>query len=310
MNENTLMRVPRRRWFRFSLRTLLLLVTVLGVWLGLHMQAVRRQKESIAAIKNIGGWCYYDFQDRSAQQLEPDLAATSPLPGWLCNLFGNDFFHNITDINLVYEESAPGKRQENDRGTGEDLKCLSGFPRLKQLALSRNQASDTGLFYIGQLKHLESLVIWDAILVSDAGVAHLSNLGQLRFIHLSNSKITDDSLKTFAAMPSLEGLSLQENHFTDRGLVYLSQMTQLKSLSVGLGDVKGITDEGLVHLKGLKNLEDLDLQGAGVTTAGLEHLRGLKKLKELWAPVDDVSSLQAALPKCQINSTSPVTDDE
>jgi hypothetical protein len=41
---------PRRRWFRISLRTLLLLVTVLCIWLGVKVNLARRQKEAIAAL--------------------------------------------------------------------------------------------------------------------------------------------------------------------------------------------------------------------------------------------------------------------
>ena len=34
---------PKRRWFRFSLRTLFVLVTLVGVWLGLEIQQIRQR---------------------------------------------------------------------------------------------------------------------------------------------------------------------------------------------------------------------------------------------------------------------------
>jgi Leucine-rich repeat (LRR) protein len=59
------------------------------------------------------------------------------------------------------------------------------------------------------------------------------------------------------------------------------------------------------HLKGLRQLQKLDLGGAKVTDAGLEHLKGLTKLQSLdliFTNVTDqgVKKLQQALPKCEI----------
>ena len=54
--------IKRRRWFRFSLRMLLVVVTVLCVWLGFKVNAARRQKEAVEAILKAGGQVSYDYQ--------------------------------------------------------------------------------------------------------------------------------------------------------------------------------------------------------------------------------------------------------
>lgn len=49
---------PRRRWFRYSLRTLLalVLVTCLGLgWFAHKLKQARDQKETVAAIRQLGG---------------------------------------------------------------------------------------------------------------------------------------------------------------------------------------------------------------------------------------------------------------
>ena len=66
-----------------------------------------------------------------------------------------------------------------------------------------------------------------------------------------------------------------------------------------------ITDEGLMHLKGLTNLRGLDLWRTQITDAGLLHLKGLTKLQNLDlrdTKVTDagVAELQQSLPKCAI----------
>ena len=61
-----------------------------------------------------------------------------------------------------------------------------------------------------------------------------------------------------------------------------------------------------MHLKGLAKLQDLGL-GNGVTDAGLVHLKGLTNLTNLILPyhtqVTDagVAELKKALPNCDIN---------
>ena len=51
MNEK-----PRRRWFVFSLRTLLVLITVLSVWLGSVTNQVRERRAALADLRGRGAW--------------------------------------------------------------------------------------------------------------------------------------------------------------------------------------------------------------------------------------------------------------
>ena len=66
-----------------------------------------------------------------------------------------------------------------------------------------------------------------------------------------------------------------------------------------------VTDEGLVHLKGLTKLETLGLGRTQVTDAGLVHLKGMTNLKRLYLHYTQVTAagvaeLKKALPKCLI----------
>ena len=71
-----------------------------------------------------------------------------------------------------------------------------------------------------------------------------------------------------------------------------------------------VSDAALERLKGLTNLEMLQLDGTEITDAGLEHLKGLPNLK--WLTLHDtevtaegVEKLQEALPNCEIHFESP-----
>ena len=60
-----------------------------------------------------------------------------------------------------------------------------------------------------------------------------------------------------------------------------------------------------MHLKGLTNLQSLNLHGTKITDAGLAHLKGMTSLESLTLSNTKVTSagvkhLQTALPKCKI----------
>jgi internalin A len=117
--------------------------------------------------------------------------------------------------------------------------------------------------------------------VTDAGVAQLRHLRTLRYVHLSKSQISDESLRIFGAMPRLEGLSLQGNAFTDAGLAHLAKLNRLKELWIDLGDTD-ITDAGLEYLRGLKSLEGLAISDSHATPEGVAKLKqALPRLKTI-----------------------------
>lgn len=273
-------RKPRRRWLQFGLRSLLLITTVFGVWLGIHMKRVRRQKEAVQAIREFGGWVHYDFQEIAGKPFEFDARTKPRVPDWLLARLGEDFFFDVVDVNLVYAYDS-GEREANATLTNAAMPHLNAFPKLRQLCLKETQATDEDLRIIGTLKSLERLFFWDAKGITDEGVSHLSGLTRLGKVHLSFSHIGDEGLRVLADLPNIEYISVQGGRFTDRGLECLKDKKQLRGLWVGIGPTK-ITDAGVRHLSGLTNLEYLELQKTGVTDTGLEHLSQLTTLESLY----------------------------
>src|SRR4029077_16423144 len=104
----------------------------------------------------------------------------------------DDFFHHVVEVNLVYNDDA-NSRLDNHNESDEVLRHLAAFPRLKRLMLHGGQASDEGLTYVGNLRELEEIYMWDAKSLSDKGIARLANLRRLTSIHVDNSRITDES---------------------------------------------------------------------------------------------------------------------
>ena len=73
-------------------------------------------------------------------------------------------------------------------------------------------------------------------------------------------------------------LNLSRSKITDAGLLHLKGLPNLQTLSLP----KQITDAGLVHLRGLTNLQVLDVKNTQATDAG-------------------IAELQKALPNCKIS---------
>lgn len=271
---------PRRRRFKISLRLAMVLVFLVALWMARQANKAREQREAVEAVKNYGGWVQYDYEFVNGTL----TAGRQPrAPAWLRRLLGDEFFQDVEQVNLVYDYST-GKRRDivNHAPADDVLAKVARLTGLRVLLLRRTQATDEGLKQIGRISSLEELFIWDGQNVSDAGVAYLENLKNLKNIHLSKSKITDDSLRVLARLPRIENLSLQQNHFSDGGLAYLRATPLLKRLCVGIGE-QNITDEGIQHLSGLRNLEMIDIQDSKVTDQGLEYLEKLPKLREIWA---------------------------
>jgi hypothetical protein len=269
-----------RRRLRFSLRAMMLVIVLLGIWLGWQVNRAREQRQAVAAVQNYGGWVHYDYDFVNGKL----TSGRSPwAPHWLRGLLGDEFFQEVRQVSLVYDDST-GKRFDNKNVLPCDdlLARISRLPGPKMLLLMETQATDEGLRHVGKMSGLEELFIWNASSVTDAGVAHLARLKNLKNVHINHSNLTDASLVLLSSLPSIETLSLQENHFTDEGLVRLTGKERLKGLYIGLGAPR-ITDAGLPHLRDFKNLEILDVQNSQVTARGLEELiKGLPKLKELW----------------------------
>ena len=74
-------RKRKRRWFRFSLKTFVVVLTVFCVWLGLLVYRVNKQRDAVQWVKEHGGRVYYDFEFKLPKGVYYN--AEPPSPEWL-----------------------------------------------------------------------------------------------------------------------------------------------------------------------------------------------------------------------------------
>jgi hypothetical protein len=110
---------PKRRWFRFSLRTLFVAVTVFGCWLGYQMNWIR-QRHVVLKQQNVGK--YFDTQGEDPLQAYPfPIAVANPInapwPLWMLGQRG------VARIDIIF--------------TGSDVRNLNALEESEWLRVKR-----------------------------------------------------------------------------------------------------------------------------------------------------------------------------
>lgn len=210
---------PNRRWLRFSLLTLLILMTVatvaFGRWVHSRRQQAQENRDSVAAtagaieevvaeIEKLNGKVYSEYVKRREQT-------------WLERLF-------------------------DDPGGAEN--AISAL-RVKSVDLSFTQVTDTDLEHLKGLKSLQVLDL-EGTQISSAGLEHVKVLTELRVLKLSGPNFTDEGLEHLKPLTHLEVLWLRDTKITDAGLKHLRGRQKLIELWLSNTNV---SDEGVKKLQ-------------------------------------------------------------
>ena len=88
---------PRRRWLQFSLRTLLVVVTVFCIWMWIATKRAREQRWAVEAILKAGGTVAYRHE---YFPMSPYPPSDPPGPDWLRQWFGNEYFFSVAKVDV------------------------------------------------------------------------------------------------------------------------------------------------------------------------------------------------------------------
>ncbi len=203
---------PKRRWFQFSLRTLLIVMLIIAIpcaWVGRKIEQKRREREAVTAIKALGGHVLFDYQvDAAVTNGEPDAIATAePFgPAWLRKCVGDDFFSDVVCVTLW--------RRDTGDAASEHLKQLT---HLQELWLNTSGLSDAGMANLKEMANLRTFCL-NSTRVTDAGLGILSRMAHVETLDLSNTEVTDTGIANLKELPSLKELYLDKTKITDAGV--------------------------------------------------------------------------------------------
>jgi hypothetical protein len=252
-------RIGWRRFLRFSLRGLLLLVLLVSVWLGWQVNRAHKQRRAIAKIQELGGSVIFDYQVIESRYHESALhwnpknePAAAP---WLRDLVGEEYFREVIAVDL---DETPTR--------DEDLWILDDLPRVEFLWLGKTQVTDHALERIAYaLPELKGLGCFEAKL-SDQGLAPLGVLRNLHQLNLWNVPIGDDGIRHLAPLAKMRQLTLDGTLVSDKGLVHLANMHEIDEW-LGLYGTQ-VTDDGLKHLAHMKKARNINLLKSRVSGKG------------------------------------------
>ena len=134
-----------RHRFHFSLRTLLILVSVAGLAFA-WVHRARQQHVAVEALRRSNPGVTVLYDDRSVV----DSAAPSPVRDWLSTRLGVDYVETVTGVELFY-------------ATDADLAHVARLPSVHWLSLVRSvDVTDRGLAELAVLADLKTLILMDA----------------------------------------------------------------------------------------------------------------------------------------------------
>jgi hypothetical protein len=190
---------PRRFWPRFTLRVLLAVMTALCIGLAIWTHRAREQARIVKHIEEHYGTVMYDWEPQPAPKMND---ARSPVPAWLLDRLGEDFFHQVVWAHV--------------RGD-VDMEQVSRLTAIRELTIWKEDLTDDMFRPIANLRKLRKLTIQSDMHQSLGDYPDTTHLG-------------DPSLSLIAQMPRLEQLYVDGMGFTAEGLAALAESQSLRSV--------------------------------------------------------------------------------
>jgi hypothetical protein len=245
----------KRRWWQYSLRTFLILLTALCLWLGSKTEGVRKQRHTVRLVKSMGGESAFDYEyDEDASAATTPKSPPGPAP--LRMLLGDDYFAELV---LVRVSSV----------SDDDVRLVTEQPTIRHLSVTGG-ITDDGLESICRLARLESLELHQGR-VTGAGIAKLSALTRLRSLAINDMSISEEAARQIGRLITLERLSLANTRLTSKLVRHLNRLGKLSTLDLS-GTLVG--DEGLQDLSPLGQLKLIRLDGSMASPEGIKKLQG------------------------------------
>lgn len=233
------MKASNLRLSRFSLRSLLIAISLVAILLGWGVEQTRRRQQAISSVERLGGWVEY-----ADSAILPRTNLVGYLPQkWTDAFFGDGWRRAVSAIHI-----------RDVRLSDSELGLLNYVDEVHFLDLQDTAFSRGALRHITSLNRLQVLSL-DRVSIDEKPVCDLS------FLH---------------ELPNLNQLYLSGAKINGADLAYVKQLKELQVLTL---DYTPIHDEDLAELADMRNLTNVNLNETQVGDPGLAHIRNLPRLR-------------------------------
>lgn len=339
MFKSALTRSVRRkesaRWFRFSLRTLLITVSCVSLSMVLLSYRIGKVKWALQQIEREGGGVWY--QNDVGEEMPFKVSNTN----WLRISVGLESLPIVSIIEFFkfsrdhFENETP--RENTSMISRNTLQKISVFPSVSGLKFYKARLHPEDLIYLEGLTNLKVLQFRCSSNARGHDLSQLDSLGKLRSLqHLTITDLPDvrGQLGFLRKLKSLQDLEIRAETLGTESLEIIGTLTQLEGLLIS--NIL-VGDSGLTHLADLKELRYLNLGKAPVAPNSIVQLEKLKKLRYLAicptaiddtlvtalkhfenlqyldlsceVVADELRLLQDSLPNCSVNEVGINTND-
>lgn len=173
---------------------------------------------------------------------------------------------------------------------------------VQSLVLGETKVTDAGLKKCLHLHGLTDVALYSTR-VGDEGVLGFAALPSIKHLNLSGTQVGDAIIDgLLAKLPVLESLNLEN---TDISPALLPVITGHKSLTLLFLPTLCSNDAGIQAIASMKQLKWLKAEGRHVTDASVDVLLGFTELKHLILPGtrlsdESLSKLRKGLPDCKV----------
>jgi hypothetical protein len=175
--------------FQFQIRTLMLLMALVGLAMATLItpikKRVEKQRAAVAAILSNGGSVVYDFEQDGQK-----LGIRNPVPPgprWLRLLLGNNYGANVVEIQLYSGAGGgiggdPVRLMTPDKFTDREAELLAACTGLRLLVLADTKITDAGIKHFRDMSELECLNLEGTLVTKPAVLELHSALPNARII--------------------------------------------------------------------------------------------------------------------------------
>lgn len=249
--------IMKRFRFRFSVRSLLVLVTLCALAWGVFTIFVRsdavayhREQQTLTELRELGSvsvirreprgpaWLQ-EWRDRVYSYRVIKLAISS-------RVLSEEYFARFDSFEYLESLSIA-------KGNSVSEKALSKLARittLRSLSLKNTHVHGSASHALRQLR-LEHLTL-SMDRFGGNEISWIKDLEGLRHLELY-APVTDSNLGSLAELSTVEELAINSDRVTDAGLLHLARFHNLRRLKL----LCPVSDAGMVHLIPLKNLDRL-----------------------------------------------------